>query len=153
MHSSFEEIGRRINGFGFSTPVFGLEVSWNPPESDRRIARDLIHELENRRALYTEFSMQTAPYAVKSILEIKNNLTEYLQRCSNPTSLIFKAIRHMRAGCREFLSEVEYLDTGSISGIGSWTRDNQKFFLALGQLRSIFGIQVAQIATAYRIPL
>lgn len=47
----FKDIASRLSGIAI--PVFG--VSWTPPESERKIIRDLLVFLEDRRALYNPF--------------------------------------------------------------------------------------------------
>ena len=44
---TFQEIKNRITGFSF--PLFG--VSWQPNESEIKIAQNIINQLEDRRVL------------------------------------------------------------------------------------------------------
>ena len=55
---TFKTIAKSLTGI--STPVFG--VSWNPPKTEREIARQLLVLLEDRRALYNPFDIEMPEY-------------------------------------------------------------------------------------------
>ncbi len=125
---------------GFSTPFGG--VNWNPPEDKRKIASDVLKFLENRRVLYEPHEHREGyEYVVRSILEIRNTLTDYLQRCLNEDNLS-NSIRAMRAACRDFL------DSRSSPLIH---HDRSDWWISLGRMRAIFGVHIAQICAAYNI--
>jgi hypothetical protein len=141
MKTTFKNIVKSLTGI--STPVFG--VSWNPPETDRDIVRQLIIFLEDHRALYNPYDMETPHWVIDSVLEIRKKLTETLARTDSGSD-IASHLRAMRAACRKFMDETEherhqyyhYFDFGEI-------------FAALGEMRAVFGIHIAQLCVKYGI--
>jgi hypothetical protein len=136
MSLNFKEIASRITGI--SIPVFG--VSWNPPESERKIVRELFIFLEDRRALYNDFAHELNHEVTQSVQAIRSELTTDLKRLSETSSAIpcFKA---MRAACRE------YLDNTRARGYGG----PFSFMVELGKLRALIGLQVSYLAVTYGI--
>lgn len=57
----FQQIIARLTGF--STPVFGIQ--WNPPESQRTVARRVIAFLEDRRVLFVPSEMESPDHCVQ----------------------------------------------------------------------------------------
>ncbi|MGA2385970.1 MAG: DUF6650 family protein [Candidatus Bathyarchaeia archaeon] len=143
----FKEIIKRITGI--STPIFG--VSWNPDHTERDIARQVIVFLEDRRVLYVPCEMECPDHCVQSVLQMREFLTARIAETPEKTELS-NSLRAMRAACRKFLGAVgdphgEVVRFGFQSGhYASW-----KFLSAIGELRGIFGVQVAKIAVAYGI--
>ena len=129
---------------GVETPVFG--ISWNPPTLDVEVAERLVTFLEDRRALYNPFDRETLDWVIESILEIRRKLTEYMEQLDRDSPLA-KSMAAMRSACRTFLDRVERDAPGS----PHWRLYSPHFFLALGELRSIIGIHVAQIAARHGI--
>ena len=139
----FNEIIKRLTGI--SSPIFG--VSWNPENTSEDIAKRVISFLEDRRVLYNPSEMEVPHHCVKSILEIRNFLTEQIpQSTQNELTGSLKAIR---IACRKFLDLVgkrdEIISFGNSRGHwASW-----QFNGAVGELRGVFGIHVAKIAGMY----
>lgn len=124
---------------GISTPWIG--VSWNPPEDERAMARSLLTYLEDRRALYNPYDIEIGDYVIQSILEIRRRLTDDLQRVDRST-VLGESMAAMRAACRQFADETQ------------GPRGHRHFMephllTQLGQLRAIFGVHVARLASAY----
>jgi hypothetical protein len=138
----FKKIAKRLTGI--STPVFG--VSWNPPESDCEIARKLITFFEDRRALYNPYDIETPSWVVKSVLKIREKLTDTLETL-NEESEISPHLRAMRAACRKFMDETEG------HGARLFRFHHEGLFAALGELRAVFGIHVAQLSVKYGIDI
>jgi hypothetical protein len=134
---SFKQIASRITGI--SIPIFG--VSWNPPESQRDIVRQIFIFLEDRRALYNDFAHELNHEVSKSVFAIRSELTAALKRLpeNSEATPCFKA---MRAACRE------YLDNARPSGFSGGPFS---FMTELGKLRAIIGIQVSYLAVKYGI--
>lgn len=141
----FKEIATRLTGI--SCPVFGL--SWSPPEADVTVAKRIITYLEDRRVLYQATELEIPAYCVDSVLEIRAMLTTELGKIS-VTPEFESNLRAMRAACRKFLDSVQVKDENIIRHgfsdrhYASWT-----FLPAIGDLRSVFGIHVAQIAVRH----
>ena len=72
MKMNFKEIGKRITGISVS--IFG--ESWNPPESERKVAKRIMSFLEYRRVLYSPYDMEMPMYCVESIIEIRKYLND-----------------------------------------------------------------------------
>lgn len=139
MKVTFKKMAKSLTGF--STPVFG--VSWQPPESDRDIIRKLIVFFEDRRALYNPYILESPHWVAASVLEIRKKLTETIASIGQDSD-IAPHLRAMRAACRKFMDETEH------------RRDRLDFgdtFAALGEMRAIFGIHIAQLCVKYGIDL
>ena len=140
MKIKYKKLAKSLTGI--STPFFGL--SWNPPETDREIVRTLITFLEDRRALYNPYNIETPMFVDQSLIEIRKELTSLLQRIGDHPE-ISPHLRAMRAACRKYLNEV-----------GNQNRPRFHYrefetFAALGELRAVFGIHIAQLAVKYGI--
>jgi hypothetical protein len=144
------EIATRITGF--SIPIFG--ISWSPPEADIVVARRVLTFLEDRRVLYNEFEVEVPQYCVASVLEIRHFLTEVMMEHAQADELQ-KNLRAMRAACRRFLERMhidpEAEDSTIVRRVARQRLSIQDLLLnqALGELRGVFGIHVAQIAVKY----
>ena len=60
----------------------------------------------------------------------------------------------MRAACRQFLNDVEGMDTEMSTYHRHrrwWDEDERNFFISLGELRAVMGIHIAGIAVRYGI--
>lgn len=79
----FTDVLSRLTGLSF--PVFG--VSWNPPESQRSIARKIIVFLEARRVLYSPYEYETVHPVISSVVEIKNFLSSELPKINKNSEL------------------------------------------------------------------
>lgn len=140
----FREITSRITGL--SCPIFG--VSWNPPEASVAVARRIVTVLEDKRVLYAPDEVEVPEHCVQSILEIRRFLTQELAQLDGGD--IADCIRALRSTCRKFLDTVqregrEYVRFGRTPGhYASWV-----FMDALGQLRAVFGVHLAQMAARY----
>ena len=134
----FDEITSRLTGI--SCPVFG--VSWNPPESERKIARRVITFLENRRVLFSPFEWEMPDHCAQSVIEMRHFLTTELQALDADKELA-QSLRAMRAAGRKFLDD----DPRH----GSPRRHASRHMLetALGELRGVFGIHIAKLAAEY----
>jgi len=78
MKIRFKELASRLTGV--SLPVFG--VSWNPPEPERKIVRETLVFLEDRRALYNDFAHEIEDQVAQSVLQIRTELTNAIRRLS-----------------------------------------------------------------------
>lgn len=134
----FKDLAARITGV--SIPVFG--VSWNPPETERKIVRETFIVLEDRRVLYNDFAWEVESEVAHSVLEIRRELTAALKRLPE-TSEATSSFKAMRAACRDYLD-----NSRQRRGFGPYP-----FLSYLGQLRAIIGVHVAYLAVKYGIDL
>jgi hypothetical protein len=141
MKINFKKIAKSLTGI--STPVFG--ISWNPPESDREIIRKLITFLEDRRALYNPYDMETPVWVMHSVLEIRKKLTDTLMQLDKDSDIV-PHLQAMRAACRKFMDETERQNRSQYPYFGN-------IFTALGEMRAIFGIHIAQLCVKYGIDI
>lgn len=144
----WQEILNRLTGF--DTPVGG--ISWNPITPNVNIAGELIAFMEDRRVLFKATELEMPEHCILSVIEIRHYLTEKIQQLdrSNP---LCDSLRAMRAACRKFMDTTESvygseMMPGGLYGYRAW-----EFMTALGELRAIFGIQLAKIATAYKLDI
>ena len=141
----FMEIVSRITGF--SVPVFGIQ--WNPSEAERAVARRVLTFLEDRRVLYSPSQMEVPSHCVESVLRIRESLTSELGKL-DAASDIAASLRAMRAACRKFLTTVDADDRAPIvygaqrGHYASWI-----FNGAVGELRGVFGVHIALLATKH----
>lgn len=139
MKINFKRIVRRLTGI--STHIFG--VSWHPRESDREIVKKLIKFLEDRRALYNPYNLETPIWVTASVLQIRKKLTETLEKIEERSD-IARHVQAMRAACRKFMDKVEKQKKNR-------RPRSEDFFIALGEMRAIFGIHIAQLCVKYGI--
>lgn len=144
----FKEIAKRVTGF--STPIFG--VSWTPSESERAVAKRILAELEDRRVLYNPSEMEIPDHCVMSVVEIRRMLSNEIGTLDEESPLA-DSLRAMRAACRKFLDTTQSDDRivryGSHHGhFASWY-----FNGAVGELRGVFGVHLAQIAAQYGLDI
>lgn len=125
---------------GISTPVFG--VSWDPPEPEVKIAKELMAYFEDRRYLYCPFEQEVSNYVTQSLDETRDRLTALLVRAGR-NSPLGEGIVAMRSAAREFMSKVD--------GGGRNPSLGFELILALGELRAACGLHIARIAVAYAI--
>jgi hypothetical protein len=147
----FSEIAGRITGI--STPIFG--VQWTPPRVDVDVAREVIVFLEDRRVLYSPYEAEMPEYVVRSVLDIRQFMTDCLRR-GGIASELADALSAMRTACRKFIESVgerrgpELIlpSPGDIlhGGTPGWI-----FNQALGEMRGVFGLHIAQLAVRYGI--
>ena len=144
----FTEIATRVTGF--STPIFG--VSWNPPESERTVAKRVIVQLEDRRVLYSPSEMEVPDHCVMSVVDIRRILSQELGVLDEKSALAM-SLRAMRAACRKFLDSVQANERivrfgAHLGHFASW-----EFNGAVGELRGVFGVHLAQIAARYGLDI
>lgn len=133
----FTEIASHITGL--SIPVFG--VSWQAPEAERAIVRSVLVFLEDRRALYNPFAIEMEHEVARSVLEIRKELTNAIQRLPEKSEAIIP-LQAMRAACREYLDNTRQRYGPHFA-----------FMADLGRLRTIFGYYLAQLAAMYGIDI
>lgn len=134
---------------GVSCPIFG--ISWTPPESDRIKAHKVIRFLEDRRVLYNPYELECRDHCFHSIIDIRHFLTSELQDI-NEDSEFYTYLKAMRIACRKFLDKFSDKKTGIHRPHGGYY-PSLVFDSALGELRGVFGIMIAQIAVAYGIDI
>jgi hypothetical protein len=145
----FDEIIHRLTGF--SVPIFG--ISWNPPESETKVARRIVVFLEDKRVLYNPFLLEVPEYCIQSIIEIRNFLTKELSELPENSELA-QSIKAMRIACRKFLDNVSsqknhhYKDGFYMGNSDGWV-----FISGLGELRNAFGTHLAIVAAKYNLSI
>lgn len=146
---TFNDIKERLTGI--NCPFFG--ISWNPPETDRSIARRVVHFLEDKRVLYNPSDLEMPRHCVESVFRIREFLTNEMSKTSDDSNL-YGYIKAMRIACRKFIDRTfskneRYLDEARYNdNYSSWV-----FGSALGELRGTFGNMIAQISAAYGIDI
>lgn len=142
------EIVRRLSGF--STPFGG--VSWEAPEAGAAVARRVIRFLEDRRVLYNPSELEQPDHCVESVLGIWRFLTSELGNLADQD--LAAQLSAMRAACRKFLDRLRHPDGHPLSiptgmfhgGYSEWV-----FTTALGELRGVIGVLVAELAAKYHL--
>jgi len=140
---------RRITGF--QTPIFGL--NWEAPEPDREVAKRVLIFLEDQRLLTSSYDvlLQNLHYVKDAIFRIRNKLTEEMEHLDRSSPLA-QSMAAMRAACRKCLDQLERyhcpLCFHDIRELGA-----EIILIAIGELRSTFGIHIAQISVRYGIDI
>jgi hypothetical protein len=127
----------KVRPTGFSLPAFGLQ--WEFVQSDKDVARTAVIYLEDRRVLFGDRDMEDGYYCLMSALEIRQRLTGLIPTAS-PGGGVEQSLRAIRAACTRFANRAgpEANNFRSFNDVGT-----NQFGLALGELRSLVGIQVA----------
>jgi len=139
------DVFQRLRGF---SPFGG--VSWTPPPSEREAARRLMIYLYDRRVLHALCSAEVPEHVVRSVLEIRKELTDIAKQFS-PGDEIELKLRAMRAACVDFINRVQSREEIIVSGStpGHWA--SWEFIDALGQWRAFMAVYVGMIASMYEI--
>jgi hypothetical protein len=88
---------------GVSLPFSGGGLSWSPRTREREVVRDLVIELQERRALFAEVEQEDEVHLNASIKEIRGMLTRALKGLVD-LSEAYRLIEHLRAVCNTYLS-------------------------------------------------
>ena len=137
----FSELASHLTGI--SIPIFG--ISWQPPESERKIIRSIIVFLEDRRVLYSSFALEREDLVTKSIIAIREKITDSLQRLPS-SSKATESLRAMRLACREYLND-------AATSPSEHSMITMELAPSLGKFRTIFGYHVAHLAIMYGIDI
>lgn len=141
-------MGVRVSGGSVS--ILGFGIDWERTQGDERIARYVVGFLEDRRLLFADRHVEDEAHCVASALECRALLTGLLAE-ANVGQHLETSLKAMRASFRKFV------ERGGPDG-----RDFQHhhanyeadpFSLALGDLRSQIGEQLARIAWRYDIEI
>lgn len=141
----FKEVLARLTGL--SVPIFGAQ--WNPPELEVTKARRILSYLEDKRVLYNPSELEVPRHCVDSVIDIRHFLTNEIADLPEKSALATQ-LRAMRAACRKFLDMLD--DRGPQIVDAAWRPGHWAswhFSTALGELRGVFGIHVAQIAAEH----
>lgn len=124
---------------------FGFGISWKKTASDRAIARRVVTFLEDRRLLFGERHLEDELHCVASALQIRAYLTEEIAQ-AKPGKELTACLRAIRAACRKFVEAAgpHGRNFREHPGYG-----HDPFFLALGDLRTGIGYQLAAILSQY----
>jgi hypothetical protein len=87
--------------------------------SDSDVAGHVIHDLENRRVLFTPIDRENPQHCIESVIEMRKMLSQQLSRVSNDMGELGKELRKMRAACIAFQEGAEeFLRHGGNAWIG-----------------------------------
>ena len=147
----FKEIIERINGLSAGMGGFSIGASWNPTKTDKDHVKEIVTYLEDRRVLYNPSEMEVPHHCVDSVLDIRRFLTAKINDIQDARLIVI--LGGMRAACRKFLDSVgadrDIVRFGSSQGHwASWS-----FNGAIGELRGVFGLYLAELATLYELDI
>lgn len=149
MKARAKDYGSRLTGI--STPLIG--VSWQPTASEREIAEEVLDRLEDRRVLYNPSEAETPEYCSRSVLQIRQILTDAIAKARGK-GLLVEHLSAMRAACRNFLDRTEREQGPDYDAARSW--GHWRFFDfqdALGQIRGVFGVHLAFIGIRWELEI
>ena len=130
-------MGVRVNGLS----GFGFGVNWEYTESDKRVAERVLAYLEDRRLLFGLRIFEDQRYCIESALQVRQFLTEQIG--IGVGRELGDVLRSMRAAFRKFV------ENGGPNGVLYHRHELDPFSLALGELRSTVGHQIAMLAVNY----
>jgi hypothetical protein len=130
--------GKRVAGGSASALSFGAGVSTAAVTTDQDVIQALITFLEDRRVLFNPEYLEVASEVDHSVEDMRKELTEALQQVDRKSPAV-APLRALRAACRRYLDNPrqEFRHIGRHDGRDG--RNEPGFFVALGELRAIFG--------------
>lgn len=156
----FDAIRSRLTGIGF----LSISASWNPPVAQRTVILRLFNFLENRRVLYVPTNFEIPGDVDRSVIEIRQELTQVLNDLPE-NSRAARRVRHLRTACRHFLEDAppdyrniayRLRDDFGRGPPARWHDHGERaltpgYFVALGELRTTFGLQLSALAAEFEI--
>lgn len=142
-------MGIRITGVDL--PLGGGGVTWEYTEGDKKVARAVVTFLEDRRVLFGDRHCEDEAHCVWSAIAIRRFLTEQIT-VAQPGKDLEACLRSMRAACRRFV-EAGGPDGSDFFANGRHYRTADLFGLALGDLRTSIGHQLAAILRRYPLEI
>ncbi|MFT4264078.1 MAG: hypothetical protein QM572_11900 [Nocardioides sp.] len=131
---------------GVSIPLGGIQ--WQKTPGDKAVARAVLAFLEDRRLLFGDRHVEDERHCVQSALQIRTMLTEQITNAKAGRELE-GCLKAMRGACRKFVEvagpEGRHFDRPH------YPREADAFGLALGDLRTAIGYQLAIILSQYDI--
>lgn len=141
-------MGVRVSGGTFT--ILGLGLRWDRTPGDEAVARSVVIFLEDRRLLFGERHVEDEAHCVASALACRSFLTSQIS-AAIPDEPLEVTLKAMRAAFRQFVERAgprgqNFYHRGSMY-------ETDPFSLALGDLRSRVGEQLARIAWRYEIEI
>jgi hypothetical protein len=127
--------------------AFGFSLNWEKVSGDKDVARRVITFLEDRRLLFGERHTEDQMHCIDSAVAIRRFLTDELTN-AKPGKSLEASLRAMRTACRNF---VEAAGPDGRNFRYQDGRHTDRFSLALGELHTLVGLQLAVIANQYGI--
>ncbi len=124
---------------GIAIPISG--VSWNPPDEQRQLVKNVFTFMENRVPLYNTYALEMEALVSDSVLAIQQNLMTAIQELPEDACAI-PWLGAMRDVCHEFLDTIQHN-----------VPMNPTFFTAVGRLRALLGVYAAYLAVAYSVDI
>jgi hypothetical protein len=149
---------RRFRGFSVSALGFGGGVSFVPPDDDRRVIRELLDRLGDRRVLFDKACGKDRAEMIASIQAIRTVISEKTLPALTDDAKARPLLRSMREACHEFQNFLEgKLPEGDYgrypyqkNGLGGPEED---FYVAVGEWRALIGPTLAELCELYQIDL
>jgi hypothetical protein len=136
----------RLTGIG----AFGFNLNWEKKPGDREIASRVIVFLEARRLLFGSRHTEDELPCLKSAIQIRDFLTEQLMGVDLGESLS-NSMRAMRSALRRFIDAAGPYGRNFSNPSGPAGLD--PFSLALGDMRSLVGVQLDIIVRNYGLEI
>lgn len=133
---------------GFSVPIMGIQ--WQRTAGDREVSRKVVTFLEDRRLLFGDRHVEDEGHCIASALQIRAFLTDQITD-AKPGKELEASLRAMRAACRRFVEVGGPQGRNFIRSHYSYEADG--FSLAIGDLRTAIGYQLAVILSQYPLPV
>jgi len=127
-------------------------------ESDRRTVERFLLYIEDRRAFCNPYNVMQGHdqlRVIDSVFQVREELTKTLSQLDHQSPAI-NPMRSMRAACRRFLDKTQLAYCVLFQGAKADREDYDPYrevFVALGELRTAFGIHLNELSTHYGVEL
>jgi hypothetical protein len=143
----------RLTGLGASAAGVGASAQWENVETDAKVAQDVVTFLEDRRILFLPVNVEVVECSMGSVRELREFLTEALQRTS-PNSPLARCLQLMRGACRDLTTRIDSMGRRESGGYAEWgwsRFDHPDGVMALGIWRGLVLGNVAEIVERYSL--
>lgn len=131
---------------GISLPMGGIQ--WQKTAGDEQVARAVVTFLEDRRLLFGDRHLEDERHCLQSALQIRAFLTDQITN-AEPGHELEGCLKGMRAACRKFVEAAG--PEARNFGYSRHGLEADPFSLAIGDLRTAIGYQLAFILSQYRL--
>jgi hypothetical protein len=142
--------GKQLAGTSLSILGLGIGASVASTRTDGDVAQGLVTYLEDKRVLFNPEHLEGESEVQYSVQEIRTQLTDALQQV-DPKGPAAEAIKAMRAACRQYLDGPR--QHFQHMGVHMRGMNEPGFFLALGELRARFGVELKRLDNLFGITM
>jgi hypothetical protein len=130
---------------GISAPFGGLQWDYRTSElSDSEIVARLFHTLRARRVLWEKLDYEEPDYCARSVIEIRNFLTDLGKEEVFSRPYLLQSLENMRSACNQFLTAIQ---------ISSKTQKLDECLSDLTRFRILMRCELMQLGESYDVEI